>query len=219
MLQVLATLVALALGAPPATCTYDTWTWSVVARRAVAHRHVSKPYAAVTAAERATDWPTTGCTMCQEDQERVAVAGMPAVRVCRHFAPQIQTALEAAAAAGARVETLVGYRVGRAGGPVVHGKRTQYGWHAFGEALDINSAQNGLYAHCRRDTDAPHTRAELGRCRRRLGGTWQPETDAARSLTPDGALVAAFRRVLGWHWGGERRDTMKDLMHLSPDGY
>ena len=126
---------------------------------------------------------------------------------------------QAAANAGARIETLVGYRVGRSGGPVVRGKRTQFGWHAFGEALDINPNANGLYHHCQRNTPAPRTEAELGTCRRRLGGFWRPGSQPASSLTPDGAIVAAFRRVLGWHWGGERIDTMKDLMHVSPDGY
>ena len=219
MPQLIALLLALAATPSPSMCTYDTWTWSVVARRAVAHRHVSKPYAQVSPGERAPDWSATGCTLCREDQVKVAVAGMPPVLVCRAFAPRVEEALQAAANAGARIETLVGYRVGRSGGPVVRGKRTQFGWHAFGEALDINPNANGLYHHCRRNTPAPRTEAELRTCRRRLGGFWRPESQLATSLTPDGAIVAAFRRVLGWHWGGERTDTMKDLMHVSPDGY
>ncbi len=169
MLQMLVTLLALVLASPPATCTYDTWTWSVVARRVVEHQHVSKPYAQVTEDEKASDWNVTGCTTCREDQERVAVSGLPPVLVCRHFAPRIREALEAALQAGARIETLVGYRVGRSGGPVVDGKRTRYGWHAFGEALDINSKSNGLYGNCKRNTAVPRSVAELGPCRLRVG--------------------------------------------------
>ena len=41
-------LLALLPADPPATCTYETWTWSVVARRAVHHRHIAKPYAQLT---------------------------------------------------------------------------------------------------------------------------------------------------------------------------
>ena len=217
--HLLALLTALAPANPPTTCTYDTWTWSVVARRPVANRHVTKPYAIVTQGEKASDWSVTGCTVCREDQEKVAVPGLPAVLVCKFYAPRVQEALQAAVKEGAQIDTLVGYRVGRSGGPIRHGKRTRYGWHAFGEALDINAGANGLYGHCQRDTTAPHNRADLGRCRRRLGGNWLPETQPARSLTPGGAIVLAFHRILGWHWGGERTDTMKDLMHVSPDGY
>ncbi len=219
LLHVLTLLFALLPAGQPATCTYDTWTWSVVARRAVHHRHVAKPYAQLNEEEKASDWSVTGCTMCREDQEKIALPGVRPAYICKFYAPRVQQALQEALKAGAEIESLVGYRVGRSGGPVVRGKRTQYGWHAFGEALDINSNDNGLYAHCKRDTPAPHNRAELGRCRRRLGGYWLPETQPTRSLTPDGAIVSAFRRILGWHWGGERTDTMKDLMHVSPDGY
>lgn len=219
MPHLLALLLSLTAVATPTTCSYDTWTWSVTARRIVGYHHVSKPYARLTAEDKAPDWATTGCTLCSEDQEKVIVAGLPAVRVCRYFAPRIQKALQAAADAGARIDKLVGYRVGRSGGPIVRGQRTQYGWHAYGEALDINPEANGLYSGCKRNTPAPRSRADLGRCHRRLGGFWRPDVDPARSLTPDGAIVAAFRRVLGWRWGGERTDTMKDLMHVSPDGY
>ena len=219
MLQLLATVLALTAAPPPATCTYDIWTWSVVAHRAVDHRHVSKPYSEITAEEKASDWSATGCTICREDQETVAVAGTPSVLVCRHFAPQIRQALQAAVEAGARIDKLVGYRVGRSGGPIVNGKRTQYGWHAFGEALDINPDANGLYGHCARKAPAPRTSAELAGCQRRIGGAWRPEDQPARSLTADGAIVAAFRRLVDWRWGGERTDTTKDLMHVSPDGY
>jgi len=59
----------------------------------------------------------------------------------------------------------------------------------------------------------------LEACRRGLGGDWDPAKRPATSLTPDGPAVQTFRRVLGWRWGGARADGLKDLMHLSPDGY
>ena len=215
----LALLGLLAAPEPVRTCTYDTWSWSVAERRAVGHRHVSKPYADLTAEEKAPDHATTGCTMCREDQETVRVAGLPEVAVCRSLAPRVREALQAAVDAGFRVETLVGYRVGRSGGPVVDGLRTRYGWHAYGEALDVNSGANGLYVGCARDGAPPVDAKGLAACRRTLGGDWDPARRPATSVTADGVLTAAFRRVLGWRWGGERSDGLKDLMHLSPDGY
>ena len=221
MSRALLALLAALAGAepPPATCTYDTWSWSVVERRAVLPRHVSKPYAELTDEEKAPDWAATGCTLCREDQQTVRVAGLPPVDVCRAYAPRVREALQAAVDAGFRVETLVGYRVGRSGGPVVDGLRTRYGWHAYGEALDVNSAANGLYTGCAHDARPPSDATALAKARRTLGGDWNPARRPQTSVTADGALMTAFRRVLGWHWGGERSDGLKDLMHVSPDGY
>lgn len=204
---------------PPATCTYDTWTWSVTLRRSVERRRVQKPYAELRAEDKAPDWATTGCTLCNEDQQEVAVPGAPSVRVCHAYAERVRQALERAVSAGFRVETLVGYRVGRSVGPVVGGKRTRYGWHAYGEALDVNSGANGMYTTCARDKRAPVTAADLTACRRTLGGAWNPAERPRTSLTADGPLVRAFADVLAWGWGGERADGTKDLMHVSPDGY
>jgi len=204
---------------PPATCTYDTWTWSVTLRRSVDPRHVQKPYADLGAEDKAPDWAATGCTLCREDQQEVVVAGAPRVRVCRTYAEKVRRALEQAIAAGFHVETLVGYRVGRSGGPVVDGRRTRYGWHAYGEALDVNSEANGLYSGCARDATPPADPRALAGCRRTLGGEWDPARRPTRSVTAEGVVMKAFRDHLGWRWGGERADGLKDLMHVSPDGY
>ena len=214
-----ALLVSISVVEPPATCTYDTWTWSVTRRQAVEPAHVVKAYASLTDEEKSPDWATSGCTLCREDQEEVSVAGLPAVRVCRSVAARVREALQAAVEAGFRVETLVGYRVGRSGGPVVDGKRSRYGWHAYGLALDVNSGANGLYVGCARSATPPRSAADLAACRRTLGGDWDPRRRPAASVTVDGPLATAFSRVLGWRWGGERADGLKDLMHLSPDGY
>jgi hypothetical protein len=204
---------------PPRQCTYDTWAWSVESRRAVEPRHVTKDYRALTDEEKAPDWVTSGCTICREDQEELQVPGLPAVRLCRSVVAGAREALLQATTAGVRIETLVGYRVGRSGGPVVDGKRTRYGWHAYGMALDVNSGHNGLYAGCARDERAPRTPSDLATCRLSIGGAWDPTARPATTLTAGGALLKAFESTLGWRWGGARSDGLKDLMHVSPDGY
>lgn len=203
---------------PPRLCTYDTWSWSVELRGTVEPRHVQKDYAALTDEEKAPDWATSGCTICREDQEVLRIPGLPEVRLCRAVAARAREALLQAGEAGFRIQTLVGYRVGRSGGPIVDGKRTRYGWHAYGLALDVNSGHNGLYVGCSRDERAPGSRADLAACRLSIGGAWDPAARPATTLTTDGALLKAFESALGWRWGGERRDGLKDLMHVSPDG-
>jgi hypothetical protein len=83
----------------------------------------------------------------------------------------------------------------------------------------VNSGSNGLYVGCARDTAVPRTPSDLAGCRRTLGGDWDPRRRPETSVARDGALLAAFRRLLGWRWGAERADGLKDLMHVSPDGY
>jgi hypothetical protein len=74
--------------------------------------------------------------------------------------------------------------------------------HAYGEAVDVNPAENP-YTGCGRTRD-PAAVPYLDRRRLRRG-----------MVTP--AVVAAFRAI-GWGWGGDWTGT-KDYMHFSANGH
>ena len=190
---------------PAATCTYTTYRWSVPLRRAVNRHRVSHPYAELSKEEVDA---ATGCSVCEEDQEWLEVAGLPRFRLCRKLAPQIETTLQNLAASGVPLNSLTGYRVGMTRGPTdADGLRTVFSNHSFGIALDVNAELNGLYDHClsyRPD------------CRLLLGGPWQP--NALGGLKADKPTVLALRAA-GLRWGGEIAGKQKDFMHFSPTGY
>lgn len=199
----------------PTTCTYTTYDWSVARRRAVHRRSVSKPYDQVTPGERDPTDPR--CTVCSEDQAPVTVADLPPVTVCWAWADRIRAALQRVVDEGAfDVETLTGYRVGRTRGPVRGGVRTALSNHAFGTALDVNAAHNGLYAGCRLAPDEL-TPERIAGCRRLHGGAWNPARRPRTTITEGGPLFRALSAI-GWRWGGHLRGSTKDLMHFSRSG-
>jgi hypothetical protein len=190
---------------PPSTCTYSTYKWSVVQKKAVDFRTVSHPYAALASYEIDKE---TGCTVCREDQRAIKVGDLPEVLVCKKLAGTLETQLNALVVREEPILKLVGYRVGMTRGDIdTEGNRTRFSNHSFGIAIDINDEQNGLYGNC----------MEFGpKCRLRKGGEWDPNIYG--SLTVESEIVAAMKS-LGLKWGGEIAGKQKDFMHFSPSGY
>jgi hypothetical protein len=188
----------------PARCTYQVATWNTRAGRLQDPREVSHPYAATSPAE--TD-PATGCTVCEEDQRWVKLEGLPAFRLCKKIAGEVETALRDLQARGEPILEARGYQVMRSRGPVDgQGNRTELSNHAFGTALDLNRAQNGLYDRCPRFGPG---------CRLVLGGAWRP--GARGALTQKSPIVLKLKQ-LGLLWGGELKGRQKDFMHFSRSG-
>ena len=185
-------------------CTFHTWDWDTINKRAVNHRQVSKPKAKLLPAERDRQSP---CTVCEEDQVWIQVDGLPKVRVCRHFGGEVRQALEGIRNSGYAVHKLVGYRVGKTKGKInANGYRTQYSHHSFGTAIDVNSKANGLYDNC----------LVFGsQCRLIRGGAWSLANPS--SIQKGSAVYESFREI-GWRWGGELEGRQKDFMHFSLSG-
>ena len=192
--------------AEPQTCSYDTYQWSTLEKRAVNRQRVTHPYSENVSEE--ID-PDTGCTVCREDQTEIILSGLKPFTVCRVMAPAIEGALLDLIESGEIINNIVGYRVGKTRGDAdENGLRTRFSNHSYGVAIDINSQHNGLYDHC----------IQFGpQCRLIRGGAWQPQTEVA-SLQPEGPVVRRFKRE-GFLWGGEIRGRQKDFMHFSPSGY
>lgn len=186
-------------------CTYTTYQWNTIEKKAVDIKTVRRPYSKLEPEE--ID-PVTGCTVCREDQVTLTVGSIPAFQVCRKIADEIVAALTHLIEQQLPLKQIVGYRVGKTrGGTDEEGNRTMFSNHSFGSALDINPQNNGLYDNC----------IEFGPgCRLIRGGEWHPDNPA--SLTAGGEVVRAFRRM-GFRWGGEIRGRQKDFMHFSPSGY
>jgi len=188
------------------SCSYDTWQWNTLEKRAVNFAHIVHPYNEISEDERD---PVTGCTVCIEDQLLLTIPPLEPFYLCRRVAGQMRAALERAIEAGAMVESVVGYRVGRTRGDIdADGNRTGFSNHSFGIALDINPQHNGLYDDC----------VEFGpQCVLMRGGAWRPN-EARQSIKPHGMIVRSFRKS-GFLWGGQIRGKQKDFMHFSPTGY
>lgn len=71
--------------------------------------------------------------------------------------------------------------------------------HSYGTCIDINPDEN---FYCRTADNSAIT-----------GTHWSPYEDEY-SITPDGAVVAAFAKY-GWIWGGSWDGSVKDYMHFS----
>ncbi|HEX5057432.1 MAG TPA: M15 family metallopeptidase [Gammaproteobacteria bacterium] len=195
-----------AQAAPQKTCSYHTYKWNTLTRRAVAMERVEKPYRDLLPEE--VD-PQTGCSVCEQDQVAIRLGSLPEFRVCRAFAEGLRTELSKLLAAGFPIYRIEGYRAGRTRGPAdAAGNRTQFSNHSYGIAIDINPEHNGLYEHC----------ISFGpSCRLIRGGPWDP-AKYRESLTSQGEIVQAMRR-LGLLWGGAIEGRQKDFMHFSPGGY
>lgn len=205
LLLALAMLTAAGGAAADPQCTYSTYKWNVNIRRAVEPRMVSKPMSELTDAERD---PATGCTVCLEDQVEMNFPGLRRFLVCKKLAPSVEKIISELLRQHAPLKDVVGYRVGMTrGNPDGAGNRTGFSNHSFGVALDINTAQNGLYENCSRFNSA---------CRLIKGGAWNPKHEL--SLTADSLIVRVFKQN-GFKWGGEIAGLQKDFMHFSPTGY
>jgi len=86
-------------------------------------------------------------------------------------------------------------------------RRTQYSYHSFGVAIDINAEQNGLYGNCVTFSDA---------CQLRRGGPWRPGRPGTITL---GDPIYDGLTDIGLRWGGEIAGRQKDFMHFSLTGY
>jgi len=195
------------VGAPPGSqmCTYEASTWSVELRRAVPQGTVRHSYAGLVPEEIDS---ATGCTVCSEDQDTVRLPPLAPFPVCRLLAATVRRTLAELLASGEPVLEVVGYRVIRSrGGVDAAGHRARFSSHAYGIAIDINPALNGLYDRC--VTFGPA-------CRLLRGGAWRP--GARGALTANGPIARAMQAA-GFRWGGEIAGQQKDFMHFSPTGY
>ncbi|MBV1910273.1 MAG: M15 family metallopeptidase [Kangiellaceae bacterium] len=201
------------------SCTYTTYKWNTVQRKAVDFKTVQHPYSALQGREIDKQ---TGCTVCQEDQIEITITGLKPVKMCKILAEDLQhLLLEQVESYQNQIQTvnrnqaplvpilkLVGYRVGMTKGTIdQQGNRTEFSNHSFGIALDINDEQNGLYDQC--ITFGSH-------CRLIKGGKWHPRQSG--SITAESDIVH-FMKQLGFKWGGEIKGKQKDFMHFSPTGY
>lgn len=186
-------------------CTFSTYTWNTLQRKATDFQQHRIPYADIKPEHRDA---ASGCTLCREDQVSINYPGIEPFRVCHFYAKAIQATFDSFFNAGAQITSVVAYRVGKTRGPVdSQGNRTGYSNHAFGIALDINGEQNGLYTNCLQFNE---------RCQLIKGGPWHPQQPG--SLHADHEIVRALKS-LGFKWGGEIAGRQKDFMHFSPSGY
>ena len=188
------------------SCSYNTWRWNVRSAQTVQFERIVHPYDSLLAEERDAD---SGCTVCEEDQVKIEIAGLPSFQLCKLIAPQVKNALMEMMKQGAPIQSVIAYRVGRTRGKIdQNGNRSDFSNHSFGVALDINTAHNGLYTQC--IVFGPH-------CLLSRGGAWKPGTDPY-SLAPSGPAVRLLK-ASGFKWGGEIAGLQKDFMHFSPSGY
>jgi hypothetical protein len=187
---------------PPETCEYRTYAWSTREGRVVDRRTVEHPYSQVAGDERSP--VDSRCTICEGDQTWVELPGVAPFQVCWAYAADIESALLRAMQRGAVIEEVVAYRPGRTGGPLdSQGRRTEYGSHAYGLALDVNPDQNGMYSG--------------GRLRH--GGAYRPQDGDPRTITRSSPIYQELQRA-GFGWAGDHRQELgyDDWMHFSRTG-
>jgi hypothetical protein len=185
-------------------CTYSTWEWNTLKKRAENHRTIVKSYAELTDNEKD---PHSTCTICEEDQTAITIAGVPQFSVCKYYSDDIKKVVRKIVDAGFPVNSIISYRVGMSKGTVDNkGMRTQFSNHSFGTAIDINADSNGLYTNC----------YEVGKkCQLLRGGPWKPGQPG--TITKDSIVYKAFAEI-DWHWAGELQGRQKDFMHFSLSG-
>ncbi len=187
------------------TCTYQTFKWNVNLRGSVGYERIHHSYDDLTIEE--ID-PTTGCSVCEEDQETISVPPLVPFRVCRVLAPVVRKTLLILIQQGEPIYEVTGYQVGRTRGqPDGDGNRTEFSNHSYGTAIDINPQLNGLYDDCVRF--GPN-------CRLIRGGPWRPGQPG--TLTLESPVVKAMKAA-GFRWSGEIEGNQKDFMHFSLTGY
>ncbi len=182
-------------------CHYQNWDWSVRERRPVNIQRVITSKAKLTPEERGTH---AGCSVCEEDQTELQVAGLR-FKMCRRHAQRAELALKQLHQKGFPLKEIEGYRVGKSKGLVnAQGLRTQFSNHSYGVAIDINASLNGLYENCVSFSPA---------CRLIRGGVYDSTKKGA--ITP---AIAELFKAQGFKWGGEIQGQQKDFMHFSPTG-
>ena len=189
----------------PETCSYEVYNWNIHKKRAVNFGKIKHPYSELKAEEKD---PSSGCTVCIEDQELVELDGIKPFYVCRKLSTAVRTALEKLLAAGEPVLEVEAYRPGRTKNPLGRdGDRLGFSNHAYGAAVDINRSRNGLYDKCPKFGPG---------CRLIQGGPWRSGTKG--TLTRDCGIVNGMKKA-GFKWGGEIEGAQKDFMHFSLGGY
>jgi hypothetical protein len=188
------------------TCHYQDWRWNVAQQRAVRQTTVSKDASMLLSDELDVQ---SGCSVCAEDQQAIKLDGLPEFLVCKKYAQLVQDTLVRLIRQGEKINSVIGYRVGRTRGDIdAQGNRSGFSNHSFGIAIDINTDHNGLYGNC----------VQFGpRCKLLRAGLWRPGDDPY-SLQADGLIVKAFKQA-GFKWGGEIEGQQKDFMHFSLTGY
>lgn len=188
------------------SCHYQDWRWNVAQQRAVQQTTVSKDTSMLLPGELDAK---SGCSVCAEDQQAIKLNGLPEFSVCRKYAQLVQDTLVSLMRQGERINSVIGYRVGRTRGDLdAQGNRSGFSNHSFGIAIDINTEHNGLYGNC----------VQFGpQCKLLRAGPWRPGDDPY-SLQQDGLIVKTFKQA-GFKWGGEIKGQQKDFMHFSLTGY
>lgn len=185
-------------------CHYQTWSWSVREKRPVNIRQIKTFKKQLTLQERGT---IEGCSVCQEDQTEIRLAGIPTFQMCKRFASTIEIHLQKIKNSGFPITEIEGYRVGKTKGPIdAQGLRSEFSNHSYGTALDINASLNGLYENCIEFSSE---------CRLSRGGQWIPQRPG--TITPGSLIVNEFKKAQ-FKWGGELPGKQKDFMHFSPGG-
>ena len=139
------------------------------------------------------------------------------IKICHVYVDQVQDALKTIAESGQfEIEKLEGYRPGKTRGKIdENGLRTQWSQHSFGTAIDINAHRNAIYTQC--PQPLTHKTDEVKKCKKGIGGAWQPEKYPRLSIIKDGIVYRAMTPF--WKWGGEIAGQTKDIMHFSITGY
>jgi len=182
----------------PSICTYTDRSWQNGGWTNV--KPVSKSYSQVSGYE--IDPFGSGCTLCQEDQVQVNVAGRT-FQICWKYANNVKNALQKMVNAGFVIEdSIKGYSAGR-----TRDKGATFSQHAYGTAIDINKNKNGLYNKC------PSWNPQI--CKKSAGGVYNP--GQVGSITA-GSVPYNMMKEIGWKWGGEWSGNQKDFMHFSPSG-
>ena len=186
------------------TCTFSYGLWNVPQKKIVRWVSVRKDRTELSKHEIGD----FGCTPCLEDQVEVQLHNGISFSVCKYIASDIVETLHHAMDQGAPIVSVEGYRPTMTRGPTdQEGNRTILSNHAFGTAIDINRAFNGLYDRCTQMNPE---------CRLIQGGKWDPRHP--KSLSKSHPLVRSMNE-LGFQWGGEIQGKQKDMMHFSRTGY
>ena len=198
-------LLCIPLSGLARTCTYSSYKWNTIDRKAVDYHRVEKLYSELSEAE--ID-PLTGCSVCEQDQVDIQIGNLAPIKVCYVIAEDVSRVLLKSLGAGQVIVELESYRVGLTRGKVdAEGNRTQFSNHSFGTAIDINASFNGLYDNCFSFSI---------NCRLIKGGQWDP--GQAESLHA-GSLLVELMLEIGLQRGGKIAGKQKDFMHFSLTGY
>lgn len=186
------------------TCTYETWDWDVVQKKAINLKKIAKSKSELTPEEKGQ---TPGCSVCQEDQIEMQIDRIPKFKVCKIIKEKIEDAINKTLKSNFPVTSVVGYRVGKTKGPLnSSGQRTQFSNHSYGMAVDFNSDKNGLYDFCMNFNPG---------CKLIRGGPYNRGNSG--TITTDSAIYKNMT-AHGFKWGGEINGKQKDFMHFSLSG-